>query len=323
LVEISEKLQEIQMDNIMETLKNKQIFMSQDLKTGELYESKLNLRFKWVKDIEDIKNEEMQRLKKLSDKAKTNKLLMNRVITKENPFSIIAHELFDAIPVYQFIYDEMRGWLEKLVDIDPKDPNELIITESNTPTEHVKKLLQPEKRFNSKEMNDKLKTGDMIEISPHSQKIMTDISELVSISRGNALIIDYGEEQALTNSIRAIKDHKYLSEPEMLRNAGKADISAYVDFNALKHVAINTIGSFAKGPISQCAFLELMGMNIRKEVLKNSVKNKMDKKRLMQQIDTDYDRLTHPDQMGDIYKFMFVGSDMIGNIYPFIDEYTE
>ena len=82
------------------------------------------------------------------------------------------------------------------------------------------------------------------------------------------MIIDYGEDQALTNSIRAIRKHKYLSEKEMLDNPGKADLSAYVNFNALKHSATQIEQWSAVGPMPQGFFLESMGMSLRMNILK-------------------------------------------------------
>lgn len=35
----------------------------------------------------------------------------------EGPVIVVAQELFDALPVHQFMYTE-RGWCERLVDID-------------------------------------------------------------------------------------------------------------------------------------------------------------------------------------------------------------
>ena len=112
--------------------------------------------------------------------------------------------------------------------------NKLKIKNSEKPTYNVEKLLQPEKTFSTPESQADLKHGDMIEISPHSQSMICDISELLYVTKGCALIIDYGEDQALTDSIRAIRKHKYISKEEMLRNPGKADISAYVNFMALR-----------------------------------------------------------------------------------------
>ena len=39
-------------------------------------------------------------------------------VPRDTPSLYIAHELFDALPAHQFVRDERRGWLEKMVDID-------------------------------------------------------------------------------------------------------------------------------------------------------------------------------------------------------------
>jgi len=33
------------------------------------------------------------------------------------PYVILAHELFDALPVYSFVYDKDKGWLEKVIKL--------------------------------------------------------------------------------------------------------------------------------------------------------------------------------------------------------------
>jgi NADH dehydrogenase [ubiquinone] 1 alpha subcomplex assembly factor 7 len=323
LVEISESLIVEQRDSIIATLKNQGIYVSIDLETKDLFEDSLNLKFKWSDKIETIRNEALTELGKEATEAKSHFTLMKRFLGNERPYFILAHEFFDAIPVYQFIYDEAVGWRERLVSIDRTNKKEIEITESILTTENVKKLLQPEKTFNTKEMQDKLRTGDMIEISPHSQSLVTDMAELISATKGQGLIIDYGEDQALSNSIRAIKNHKYLSENEMMRTPGKADVSAYVNFRALKYTAEKVKGVFTRGPMPQGLFLESMGMNIRKEALRQSIKDKSNSKDISQRLEQDYVRLVHPDQMGEIYKVLHIGNEHVGEVYPFLKDELE
>ena len=52
----------------------------------------------------------------------------------------------------------------------------------------------------------------MIEISPASMKLMSEMCDLLVSGDGVSLIVDYGEDQALSNSIRGIKNHKLLGE---------------------------------------------------------------------------------------------------------------
>lgn len=309
-VEISDKLKELQQDNIIQMMRDNGVYLSQDLNTKNLYETKLGLKFIWEKDLRYIMKSEFTRKKEQMDSQ--NSLFWKRAMKDDNPFIVLGNELFDAIPVYQFVYDEYRGWLERIVWAD-SDKN-LLITTSQKPTLNVEKLLQPHKTFASEEAQKDLKTGDMIEISPHSMSLAYDIAQLWSITKGASLIIDYGEDQALCNSIRAIKNHKYLSEKEMLETPGTADLSAYVNFQSLRETAKSVKGITSSGPIPQGLFLEAMGMNIRLQVLKKKMASSA------KRLETDYQRLVHPDQMGEIYKVLYIGCEnTLGDVYPFLE----
>ena len=48
------------------------------------------------------------------DKKKAAEELM------KNPCFIIAHELFDALPIHQFHYNEKREWCEKIIQLNPE-----------------------------------------------------------------------------------------------------------------------------------------------------------------------------------------------------------
>ena len=76
---------------------------------------------------------------------------------------------------------------------------------------------------------------------------MNSFAELISKVGGGVLSIDYGEDHAFSDSIRGISNHKYLKNlDELLEVPGEADISAYVNFKALKEVAekIGTIEAY-------------------------------------------------------------------------------
>ncbi len=52
------------------------------------------------------------------------------------------------------------------------------------------------------------------------------------------MVVDYGEDQALSNSIRGIKEHKlYKDQIDMLDLVGEIDLSAYVNFKQITEVA--------------------------------------------------------------------------------------
>ena len=81
-----------------------------------------------------------------------------------NPCFVIAHELYDALPVHQFHYNERREWCEKVVIVNA-ETNELEFSISDGPTENVATKLQPEKYFTEEALKD-IKPGDSIEICP-------------------------------------------------------------------------------------------------------------------------------------------------------------
>jgi SAM-dependent MidA family methyltransferase len=64
--------------------------------------------------------------------------------------------------------------------------------------------LKPEKLF-GKELEKEIKVGDSIEICPGALTTTQEIMSLIEVSRGSALIIDYGEDHAFSNSFRVTK----------------------------------------------------------------------------------------------------------------------
>ena len=65
----------------------------------------------------------------------------------KNPVFLLAHELYDALPIHQFHMNEKREWCEKVVVIN-EHTNELEFGITDGPTENVQIKLQPEKYFN-------------------------------------------------------------------------------------------------------------------------------------------------------------------------------
>lgn len=184
--------------------------------------------------------------------------------------------------VYQF--DREKTWCEKLVNISHTNPKKTFeFTLSQGENENVQKILKPNQLFSSgfclnkkrlfthssfelfiKEVLKTLKSGDSLEISPRSLVLMNSLSELISKTNGAILIIDYGENQSFSNSIRvfrfsivkchnflidqAIRNHKFLDNEVFLDFPGECDLSAYVNFMSLATAA-------KKVPGSQCFFL--------------------------------------------------------------------
>lgn len=147
----------------------------------------------------------------------------------KNPCFIIAHELYDALPVHQFHYTEQREWCEKVLIINA-ETQELEFSISDGPTENVQTKLQPEKYFTEEALKD-IKPGDSIEICPDATQLTKDICSLLELSRGMSLIVDYGEPHSFSNSFRGLKNHKLVKDDqEILDNIGNIDLTTYVNF---------------------------------------------------------------------------------------------
>ena len=60
-------------------------------------------------------------------------------VPRGTPCVVIAHELFDALPVHQFVKTE-RGWVEKLVDVAEAEsdaPLRFVLSPGATPASRI------------------------------------------------------------------------------------------------------------------------------------------------------------------------------------------
>jgi SAM-dependent MidA family methyltransferase len=59
---------------------------------------------------------------------------------------------------------------------------------------------------------------------------MDMMAQIIKKTGGAILNIDYGAHAAYSDSIRAIKNHKYIPAPYFWQIPGKCDLSAHVNF---------------------------------------------------------------------------------------------
>jgi NADH dehydrogenase [ubiquinone] 1 alpha subcomplex assembly factor 7 len=77
-----------------------------------------------------------------------------------------------------------------------------------------------------------------------------DIASLIELTQGAALIVDYGEDHAFSNSFRGIKDHKLVKDwPTIFEKVGDLDLTAYVNFKQLSTIAKTNKAIRVEGPI--------------------------------------------------------------------------
>ncbi|KAF0853045.1 mitochondrial Complex I (CI) assembly protein NDUFAF7/MidA [Andalucia godoyi] len=219
----------------------------------------------------------------------------------DGPTLILAHEFFDALPVYQF--QVVRGqWCERLVDIDNslQTPYHFRRVVSQGATPAVVMLMRRARDLARKQA----KEGDAVEVCPAGVSIAQDFAKRIGQHRGAALIIDYGEDHPLTDSLMAIRKHKFV---DLFDNPGSADLSAWVDFQSLRFAAAASKADVSTfGSVWQRDFLLRLGIEARATSLLQTMSEK-DAADLYE----SYVRLLDPEQMGKSYKVMaFASKDL-------------
>ncbi|KAH0660091.1 hypothetical protein KY290_029651 [Solanum tuberosum] len=174
------------------------------------------------------------------------------------PTIIIAHEFYDALPVHQF-QRASRGWCEKMVDVAENSMFQFVLSKQPTPA-----TLYLLKRFKWAE-NEDIGKLEQVEVCPKAIELTQEIAKRIGSDGGGALIIDYGLNGIVSDSLQAIRKHGFVN---ILDDPGTADLSAYVDFAAIRHSAEEASDDVAvNGPMTQSQFLGSLGINFRVEAL--------------------------------------------------------
>lgn len=182
----------------------------------------------------------------------------------EEPLLLVANEFFDALPIRQ--YHEGQ---ERCITLDKLD--NLIFTLPDT---------------------------DLVERCESAIAISTQIGQHIRTHGGTALIIDYGYiGGSRGDTLQALKKHQY---HDVLKEPGNADITAHVDFDALKQ-AISTTGATAHGAVPQGAWLMRLGAGTRLQMLCQHATEEQGADMI-----AGFKRLAAPDQMGDLFKILCI-----------------
>lgn len=198
-------------------------------------------------------------------------------VPDDRPLLVVANEFFDALPVRQLIKSE-TGWRELLVD--HRDGRFIRVQGPLVP---VAAEAEP---------------NTILETSPASAAIVRDISQRVGEQGGEAIIFDYGHLRSGTgDTLQAMRGHEY-SDP--WKEPGEQDLTAHVDFSALYQAAGHGRVRLCSG--TQGQWLERMGIGVRAAALAQAAPERADEMNSARQ------RLTAPDQMGELFKVMAIVS---------------
>jgi SAM-dependent MidA family methyltransferase len=210
---------------------------------------------------------------------------------------IAANELFDAIPIRQFVKTQ-TGFRERMVGLDAE--GELTFAAGIA---GIDPALLPQPGTN-------VPSGTLFEISPARQAVMIAICERLRIFGGTALAIDYGHlVTGFGDTLQAVRMHEF--DPP-LAHPGEADLTSHVDFQQLAETAVSA-GLHLNGALHQGDFLIGLG------ILERAAALGRDREPHTQQIiQTAVERLAGEGEgrMGELFKVMAVSSPAV-DLMPF------
>lgn len=198
------------------------------------------------------------------------------------PLMIIANEFFDAMPVEQYV-KTMMGWRELMVRHD--DIDGFATVPGQTPRED---RIPPELRD--------AHTASVYEQSGASRGLMRNLARRLAAQGGMLIVIDYGYyDRHAGDTLQAVHAHAY-ADPFL--RPGRSDLTAHVDFSALKRAAQSIRGIKARGPMDQGDWLVAIGIDLRADQLTRANPGRA------AELAAARMRLIHPEQMGTLFKVL-------------------
>jgi SAM-dependent MidA family methyltransferase len=198
-------------------------------------------------------------------------------IETDAPVILIGNEVLDCMPARQFMKTE-GGWAERRVGVT--DDNELTFG-----------LVAIAGGFDRPEYD--VEPGQVVEISEQQAAFARDLATLVKAASGAALLIDYGRSQpGAGDTLQGLRRHQKV---DPLMTPGEADLTQWADYPLALEAAVRT-GADVTGCVGQGAFLKALGSEARAQRLMQA---RPDAAPVIQR---QLDRLTAPDQMGELFK---------------------
>ena len=200
------------------------------------------------------------------------------------PLLIVGNELFDAVPVRQFV-KQGTGWRERMVGLDEAGRLSFFAGAAS-----LDRDLLPDDAEDAPE-------GIVLEIAPARSALMQAIAERIAADGGAGLFIDYGHlVPGFGDTLQAVRAHAY---ENVLASPGEADLTTHVDFAGLAAVA--RAQGLEIGASSQAEFLLELGLLERAGRLGAGKPQEE-----QAAISAAVERLAGPDAMGDLFKVLGV-----------------
>lgn len=217
------------------------------------------------------------------------------------PLLVVANELFDALPVSQW---RRRGdqWRPRVVTVDEMGDLAFGLgpPEQDPPPEDVAARYHdaPE--------------GGWLETRRADAAVLAPVAAAISAEGGAGLIIEYGYTDADRRAaggretLQALAAHRRV---DPLAAPGAADLTAHVNFDDLRRLALAAARTpsahgldgrklATQGPVGQGPFLRALGAEMRAAALARANPARAE------EIAAGLHRLTHPREMGALFKVM-------------------
>ena len=200
------------------------------------------------------------------------------------PLVIVGNELFDAVPVRQFVRTA-QGWRERMVGLGDDGALRFMAGIAGIDAG----LLPPDAAAAPE--------GAIFEIAPAREALMAEISARIARDGGAALFIDYGHlSPGLGDTLQAMRNHAY---DDALAHPGEADLTSHVDFFALARIA--AAHGLEARTATQAQFLLGLGLLERAGALGTTAGEKT-RERLRGEVE----RLAGPEAMGNLFKVLCI-----------------
>ncbi|EJF88362.1 hypothetical protein ME1_00681 [Bartonella vinsonii subsp. arupensis OK-94-513] len=200
------------------------------------------------------------------------------------PLFLIANEFFDTLPINQYI--KINGkWKERRISVNQDGDFIFIAAPDKLPSSCLQSYCS------------EIPDGTIFEHAPTRHQLMQQISHHLVQVKGSALLIDYGaSDLAFGDTLQAVSKHKFR---DIFDAPGEHDLTSHVGFSFLKKIALEE-SCFAE-ILEQGEFLLKMGLLERAKQL-GAGKSATQQDKIRQ----DIERLAGPDQMGKLFKVLYV-----------------
>lgn len=220
-----------------------------------------------------------------------------RTLPDSGALLIVGNEFLDALPVHQLVApnEDGAGWTERCLALNTDGS---LAWSQEPAAEALLNLVAPELRQAPATHG---LGGVVVEVAPFRLEVVRRMAQRVAAQGGIALWVDYGgsPELAAPATLQAVHRHRCVDVLEALSLPSPADLSAAVDFAALKAACEPFSAIF--GPQAQATVLRRLGIEMRALDLARRVEGQPNR---CVGVMAGVRRLLDPQAMGEAFKMM-------------------